>query len=102
LVDDLLYLVNDNGLLVCLEAKTGEEVWRERFSGKFGPSLLHADNRIYVHSKRGETIVFAPGRAYQELAVNTLDGSFSASPVVAGDTLLLRSETHLYRIKGGP
>lgn len=102
LVDDLLYSVSVYAILVCLEAKTGKEVWRERFSGMFGPSLLHADNRIYLCNKRGETIVFAPGRTYRELAVNKLDGSFSASPVVAGDTLLLRSETHLYRVKGTP
>ncbi len=98
LVDDLLYTVSDDGVLLCLEAKTGKDVWKERFAGKFGPSLLHADNRIYLCNKRGKTVVFAPGRTYQELAVNKLEGSFSASPVVAGDTLVFRSETHLYRI----
>lgn len=99
LVGDLLYLVSDAGILKCLEAKTGEEVWSERLSGKFGASLLYADNRIYVCSKRGETTVIEPGRSFRELAVNKLDGAFSASPVVAGDSLLLRTKTHLYRIR---
>ncbi len=99
LVGDLLYSVSDDGILKCLEAKTGEEVWSERLSGKFGASLLYADNHIYVCSKRGVTTVIEPGRTFRELAVNKLDGAFSASPVVAGDSLLLRTKTHLYRVK---
>lgn len=99
LVDDLLYTVSDKGMLMCLEAETGETVWKKRFRGDFGPSLLYADGRIYLQSMRNKMYVFKPGREYNELAVNELDGRFGASPVVAGTSLLLRSKTHLYRIQ---
>ena len=99
LVDDLLYTMNDRGVLLCIEARTGEIVWSERIRGDYGPSLLYADNRIYILSMRGKTIVIEPGCEYRQLAVNELDGRFGASPVVVDSSLLLRSRTHLYRIE---
>lgn len=98
LVGDLLYMVSDSGVLTCLEAETGKKVWSERLRGKFGASLLYADGRIYLSSKKGKTIVIEPGRTFRELAINELDGGLWASPAVAGESLLLRTKTHLYRI----
>ena len=99
LVGDLLYSVSDQGVLICVEATTGEQIWTERLKGKFGASLLAATDRIYVSSMKGTTTVFAPGREYRELAVNQLDGGLWASPAVTGDALLLRTKTHLYRVE---
>lgn len=99
LIQDLLYMITDLGVLRCLEAKTGETVWSQRLEGRFGASLLYADNRIYISSKEGKTTVIKPGRTFQVLAVNQLDAFLGASPAVAGKSLLLRSKTHLYRIQ---
>lgn len=101
LVGDLLYTLSDRGALQCVEAKTGEIVWTERIRGDYGPSLLHAENRIYILNMRGTTTVIEPGREFRQLAVNELDGRFGASPAVAGKSLLLRSRTHLYCIRDG-
>jgi outer membrane protein assembly factor BamB len=99
LVEDLLYMVTDLGVLKCLEANTGKIVWSERLEGRYGASLLYADDRIYISSKEGKTTVIKPGRTFQVLAVNELDGFLGASPAVAGKSLLLRTKTHLYRIQ---
>ena len=99
LVGDLLYVVNDTGSLVCIEAKTGKIVWQERIGGQFSASMLYADGRIALFSERGKTTVIAPGRKYKPLAVNTLDGRIMASPAVAGKAIFLRTDTHLYRIE---
>lgn len=99
LVDELLYTMNDRGVLLCIEAKTGEIIWTERIRGDYGPSLLYADNRIYILSMRGKTTVIEPGREYRPLTVNELDGRFGASPAVVDKSLLLRSRTHLYCIR---
>lgn len=100
LVDDLLYTVSDGGVLICTEALTGKTVWKEYLHGRHGASLLYADGRIYVSSKTGKTTVIEPGRTFRKLAVNQLDGEFWASPAVAGNSLLLRTRTHLYRVQG--
>lgn len=98
LVDNLLYTVSDEGVLICMDAVTSEQVWSERLKGKFGASLLAATDRVYVSNMKGTTTVFAAERQYRELAVSQLDGELWASPAVAGNTLLLRTKTHLYRI----
>ncbi len=99
LVDGLLYLVTDKGVASCVEAATGEEVWLERIGGNFSASLMHADGRIYFCSEEGETVVIKPARHYVELARNRLAAGLMASPVAAGDSLFLRTRTHLYRIR---
>lgn len=86
-------------MLTCKQAVTGETVWSERLAGQYGASLLYADNRIYISSKEGKTTVIKPGRTFQVLAVNELDGFLGASPAVAGKSLLLRTKTHLYRVE---
>lgn len=101
LVDDLLYMVSDRGLLTCMEATTGEQVWSERMRPHFGASLLAAPGRIYLSNTKGTTTVIAPGREYRELAENELDGELWASPAVTGNALVLRTKTHLYRIEAG-
>lgn len=99
LVGDLLYTVSDRGVLICLEAATGAQVWSERMRGKFGASLLAAGERIYLSNTKGTTTVIKAGRQYRELAVNQLDGELWASPAVTGNALLLRTKSHLYRIE---
>lgn len=99
LVRDLLYLLSDRGVLICKQATTGHTVWSERLEGQYGASLLYADNRIYISSKQGKTIVIEPGLTFRVLAVNELDGFLGASPAVAGKSLLLRTKTHLYRVQ---
>jgi outer membrane protein assembly factor BamB len=100
LAGGLLYMVSNKGVLTCLEAKTGKVVWSEQLEGEYGASLLYADGRIYISNKEGKTTVIKPGREFRRLAVNELDGFLGASPAVAGKSLLLRSDTHLYRIEG--
>ena len=99
LVDDLLYMVADNGILTCLEAATGQEVWKQRLGGDYAASLLYADGRIYCFSQAGLATVLKAGQKTEVLARNRLADGFMASPAVSGNALFLRTRTHLYRIE---
>ena len=99
LVGDLLYMVNDQGFALCLEAATGNEVWRERLQGKHSASPIYAADRIYFFSEKNLTTVIAPGREFRVLAENQLEGRLMASPAITGDAIILRSKTHLYRLE---
>lgn len=99
LVNDLFFMINDAGVMTCLEAGSGAQVWRQRLEGDFAASLLYADGHIYCFSRDGVTTVLKAARDYEVLATNKLDSGFMASPAVAGKTLFLRTKEALYRIE---
>jgi len=90
--------VSDMGILTCYDAATGEAIWHKRMPGNFSASPLAVDGRLYFSNQEGRTTVLAPGDTYQELAQNDLDGQIMASLAVVDNDLLLRTDTHLYRI----
>jgi outer membrane protein assembly factor BamB len=100
LVGNELYYVTDNGIANCLDAGTGEAVWRERVGGEYSASPIHADGKLYFPSQYGTTLVLKPGRKFTKLAENKLEGRHMASIAVAGDTLFIRTDKALYRIEG--
>jgi len=100
LVGDLIFNVHDDGVASCLDAKTGQELWSKRLSGKFSASPLYADGKIYYcgDDNRTTTVVKA-AREYEELAANEFDDGFMASPAVTGKALILRTRSALYRVE---
>lgn len=98
LVGDELYLVSDNGIASCLDAKTGAVHWQTRLGGNYSASPLYADERIYFLSEEGQAVVIVPGKEFKALATNQLDGQTLASFAVARGSFFIRSQTHLYRI----
>lgn len=103
-VGDHLYLVDDGGVATCLEIDTGEMHWKKRLGGKYSASPTYAAGRIYFQSETGTTTVIAPGTEYAELATNQLAGDDRtfASFAIVDHAILLRSESHLYRIERSP
>ncbi len=99
LVGDLIFMVNDTGIVSCLEAKDGKEVWRGRLADTYSASPVASGGRIYAFSEDGKTTVFEAGREFKVLAENFLEEGFMASPAVDGRALYLRTRTHLYRIE---
>ena len=95
-----LYFVSDSGGMVsCLDARTGNEQWRERIGGNHSASPLYAGGRLLFHSKEGETTALKPGRKFEILARNKLDGAHHGSAAVSDDALFLRTGRALYRIE---
>ena len=92
-------MVTDDGVASCVEAATGEVVWKKRIPGRYAASPIYADGHLYFSNQDGETTVLKPGREFELVATNTLDDGFMASPAVASKALFLRSKTHLYRIE---
>ena len=98
-VGDELYLVGDGGVVTCLDLKSGDEHWQARIGGHISASPVYAAGRIYVCNEEGKTSVIAPGKTHQPMATNQLDGSILASPAVAGRSLFVRTDKHLYRLE---
>lgn len=101
LVGNEIYMVDDGGIASCVDALSGELHWQTRMGRSYSASPTLADGRIYFQSENGLTTVINPGTEYDEVAKNQLDeGSRTfASFAFVDEAILLRSETHLYRIQ---
>ncbi len=99
LVGGELYMVSDNGIASCLDAKTGKVHWRERVPGQYSASPVSAGGYVYLQNESGVGTVLKAGTAFEVVATNKLGERTQASYAVDGDALLIRTETHLYRIK---
>ena len=99
IVQDHLYMVNDQGIVSCLDVRTGEPAWTERMGGRHSASPIYANGRIWFFDEESKSrVIEANPREFRLLAVNPLDAGCMASPAVIGDALIVRTKTHLYRI----
>jgi outer membrane protein assembly factor BamB len=95
------YMVDDRGLVTCLNAGTGEVIWgpERTAQGTVSASPLLADGKIYIINENAITTVLAAGAQFNLLATNVLDGSYTlSSPAVSASQLFIRTGTHLYCI----
>jgi outer membrane protein assembly factor BamB len=103
LVGELIFMLSDGGVVTCIDAKSGTEIWSQRIggsnSGDYSGSPLHANGRIYFANQQGKFVVIEAGKEFKVLAENVLPEGSYASPAAAGNALFLRTKTALYRIE---
>ncbi len=98
-----LYGVSDrNRTAYCIDLKTGDVVFKERFPGQPYASALLVDGKVYVVTRHSGTFVLPAKPKHEILSQNDLDdgSTFNASPIVAHGRLYLRSDKFLYAIGG--
>jgi outer membrane protein assembly factor BamB len=99
-LDDLLYMISNQGFASCIDVKAGKIIWTKRLEGDFSASPVCAGNHLYFFDqKSGKGYVMATGRSAKLVETNRLDDGCMASPAIAGKALYVRTTTHLYRIE---
>jgi outer membrane protein assembly factor BamB len=95
-----LYIVNDKGVVYCLDAKTGKEVYGQQRlkTGTYSSSPILADGKIYVTSEEGVTSVFKTGPQFEVLAENAMDDYVLSSVAISDGQIFLRTAQFLYVI----
>jgi outer membrane protein assembly factor BamB len=96
----LLYVVNDKGLLWCLDFASGKVHYgpqRLRVA-TYSASPLLADGKLYVTNEDGLTSVVKAGTTFELLAENALDDFTLASPAASNGQLFVRTKGYLYAI----
>jgi outer membrane protein assembly factor BamB len=104
-IGDLLYCCNWPGVLTCFDARSGREVYHTRLPGSeagFTASPVGTASRIYVVSEEGIVHVIEPGNEFHLLATNSLGARSLATPAIARDTLLFRTESGLIAVSKAP
>jgi outer membrane protein assembly factor BamB len=99
--EGLVYLCMENGNLTVLEAESGKEVYSQAtHRQRHRASPVWADNKLYLTARDGRVTVVQSGREFKSLATNDLGEDQSASPVISGGTIYLRTFKTLWAIRG--
>jgi outer membrane protein assembly factor BamB len=95
-----LYSVSDNGVMWCINAKTGEDIYgRQRLNpGTYSSSPVLADGKIYITNEDGLTSVVKAGPKFEILAENQLDGYCLSTPAISDGQIFIRTAQNLYCI----
>lgn len=99
LVDGLIYMATDDGIIDCVDSANGNLVWQKRVGGSFAGSPIYVDGLLYCCDRDGQSTIVRPGRKFEAVATNALDDGLMASPAVDGRALYLRTKTALYRVE---
>ncbi len=99
-----LYVVNDRGIIYCLDARTGTEIYgRQRLRpGTYSASPVLADDKIYIINEDGVTSVLKAGPQFTVLAENEFDDYTLSSPAVSGGQIFFRTTRFLWAIGSKP
>jgi outer membrane protein assembly factor BamB len=94
------YIVNDRGIVWCLDAKTGKEIYGpQRIKpGTYSSSPVLADGKIYVTNEEGLTTVIKAGSTFEVLAENPLSDYTLSSPAISEGQIFIRTATNLYAV----
>lgn len=98
LVGKNYFMMEDGGVCSCLDALTGKVIWAKRVAGSYWSSPLYAAGHLYCCSQDGKVSVIKADEEFELVHETMFDDGFTASPIVAGDSLILRSHSHIYRI----
>lgn len=98
LVDDLLFVISDNGICSCFDAITGETHWQQRIGGNYSASPVLANGHVFVMSHEGAITAIPVSRERKEPITSQAPGELKASPAIVDSSVIIRSGSKLYRI----
>jgi outer membrane protein assembly factor BamB len=95
-----LFIVNDRGIMFCLEAKTGRTVWGpERIApGTYSASPVLADGKLYMINEDGLTTIVRAAATFEKVAENALEDYTLSSPAISEGQIFIRTAAHLWAI----
>jgi outer membrane protein assembly factor BamB len=96
----LIYIVQDNGVVSCLDNKTGQEVYGQQRlkTGTYSSSPVLADGKIYITNEDGLTTVFKAGPTFEIVAENALNDYCLSSAAISDGQIFIRTAQFLYCI----
>ncbi|MBN1910573.1 MAG: PQQ-binding-like beta-propeller repeat protein [Pirellulales bacterium] len=101
-LDGLLLLVDQYGVMTCHDAKTGKLLWEEEFGTPITSSPGAVGKHVYVLSKKGHGWIIEPTRAAcRRVAENDLAEPCVTSPAFQDGRIYVRGKKHLFCIGEG-
>ena len=94
---DYLFTTMTNGNVHCMEATSGNILWKINM-GKQYPSPVLAGGLVYMPNDDGVVTIFKPGKTYEEVAKTSIGEGMFASPAISNGKIYLRGKKNLYCI----
>lgn len=86
-----LYLINDTGILTCLDATTGETAWQHRLRGRFSMSPLVIGDQLLIVSEEGLVTVFRAGDRFDPVTEHDVGEPVLATPAILDGRIYIRT-----------
>jgi outer membrane protein assembly factor BamB len=99
--DGLAYVGDYAGFIYCLDAASGNLLWKHDTEGRLWGSTLLADGKIYVGDENGILTVLAAGKELKKLGEIDFASTLYSTPVAANGTLYVATDKHLYAVRQG-
>jgi outer membrane protein assembly factor BamB len=96
--DGLVYAADYAGFIHCLDAKTGEFLWKYDMQSHAWGSPLIVDGHILLGNEDAELVVLKTGRTMKHVRTIEFTSPIYSSPVAANGILYITTQTHLYAI----
>jgi outer membrane protein assembly factor BamB len=96
--DGLVYISDLNGILHCLDAKTGKPYWTYDMMAPVWGSPLVADGKVYLGDQDGDVAVIKAGKEFKMIAEIDMGNSVYSTPVPANGVLYIMTRADLYAI----
>lgn len=94
----MLFMISENGFASCMDASSGEIVWREKLTGRYMASVLCTGSYVYFSSTDGLTTVCKAGSQYTKIAENYLGEGLFASFAPSDGEIFARTTQHVWCI----
>lgn len=97
LYKDHLYNVGWNGMVNCLNAHTGAEIWSHKLGNTetFVASPVAADGKIYIVSETGTVFIIKDGPAFEQVAEIPMGDASLVAPAISEGMIFFRSQKYL-------
>jgi outer membrane protein assembly factor BamB len=90
--NDRIYVVNDMGILTCLDARSGDSLWQRRMRGRFSVAPLVVGEMLFLMNEDGLCSLIKTGDAFELIAENDLGEPTLSTPAVLGGRIYFRTE----------
>ncbi len=98
---DLLFLWSDkSGVVTCVSAATGKQVWQKRVGGAYSGSPVRAGDKMFCVDEAGLVVCLEAGPEFKELGRTPLGEECRSTPAIAGGRLYIRTISHLISVGG--
>jgi outer membrane protein assembly factor BamB len=97
-VEDLLFMFTDKGIVSCYDVRNGELHWKKRASQGFNGSPVATKDHVYAIDEAGNIHVVSVQKEPKLEIVASMEQPARSTPAIVGDRIYFRSNSRLWAL----